>query len=103
MTKFDNPLDAFEELEFLVKETGVTHRMFKKNSGKYFVNCSSYRPKSKLILVAELNCRNTVGNSKINERRGEKIRQSYAGKKAEEISGLYRYTAPSRGKKRAVS
>jgi hypothetical protein len=103
MVVFDDPLAAMEEMEFLVKETGVTHRMFKKNSGKYCVNCSGYRPKSKTILVAELNCRNTVGNSEINKRRGEKIRQSYAGKKAEKIRGLYQYTAPSRGKKRAVS
>jgi hypothetical protein len=57
MTFFDEPLAAMEEMEFLVRETRLTHRMFKNKRGKYFVNCSGYKPKSKTILVAELNCR----------------------------------------------
>ena len=57
MTKFDNPLDAFEELEFLVRETRLTHRLFKNKKGKYFVSGGGYMPKGSTMLVAELNCR----------------------------------------------
>ena len=57
MTKFDNPLDAFEELEFLVKETGVTHKLLKNKKGKYFVNRGGYMPKGSTLIIAELNCR----------------------------------------------
>ena len=57
MTFFDEPLDAMSEMRFLVRETRLTHRLFKNKRGKYFVSGNSYMPKSKTILVAELNCR----------------------------------------------
>lgn len=98
-TLFDSPLDAMDELDFLVRESRLTHRMFKNKKGKYYVLSTTYIPK-KDMLVAELNCRNVVGNNAINARRGERVRQSKMGRKAETISGLYEHTAPSRGKKR---
>ncbi len=98
-TLFDNPLDAMDELDFLVRESRLTHRMFKNRKDKYYVLNTSYIPK-KDMLVAELNCRNVEGNSAINARRGERVRQSKMGRNAEIISGLYEHTAPSRGKKR---
>tara|TARA_R100000149_G_C5817040_1_gene97899 strand:+ start:254 stop:571 length:318 start_codon:yes stop_codon:yes gene_type:complete len=98
-TLFDNPLDAMDELDFLVRGSGLTHRMFKSRKNKYYVLNTSYIPK-KDMLVAELNCRNVEGNNAINARRGEKVRQSKIGKKEKTISGLYKHTAPSRGKKR---
>lgn len=57
MTKFDNPLDAFEELEFIVRETGHTRRLLKNKKGKYFVGMGWYKPKGSTIVVAEMNCR----------------------------------------------
>jgi len=57
MTKFDEPMDAFEELEFIVRETRLTHRLFKNKKGKYFVSKGGYMPKRNTVLVAELNCR----------------------------------------------
>lgn len=99
VTLFDNPLDAMDEMDFLVRESRLTHRMFKNKNNKYYVLDTSYRPK-KPMLVAELNCRNVEGNNGINARRGEKVRQSKIGKKEKTISGLYKHTAPSRGKKR---
>ncbi len=98
-TLFDNPLDAMEELDFLVCESRLTHRMFKNKNNKYYVLDTSYRPK-RSMLVAELNCRNVEGNNAINARRGEKVRQSKIGKKEKTTCGLYQHTAPSRGKKR---
>ena len=97
--RFSDPLAAFEELEYLVKETGLSHRLFRNRKGQYVVIGNSYHPK-KSTLVAELNCRNIHGNEMINKNRGEKMRQYKIGRKQEKISGLYQYTAPSRGKKR---
>ena len=57
MTKFDNPIDAFEELEFIVRETRLTHRLLKDKKGKYFVSGGGYNPKGSTIMVAEMNCR----------------------------------------------
>jgi hypothetical protein len=57
MTFFDKPLDAMSEMRFLVRETRLTHRLFKNKKGKYFVSASGYTPTSKTMLLAELNCR----------------------------------------------
>ena len=56
MTKFDNPIDAFEELKFIVRETRITHRLLKDKKGKYFVS-GGYIPKGSTLIIAELNCR----------------------------------------------
>jgi hypothetical protein len=55
---FDDPIDAMEELEFLVKSSQVTHRMFRDNKGKYFIQNLTYFPsKRRTTLVVELNYR----------------------------------------------
>ena len=62
---------AFEEMEFLVKETSRTHRIVTRASSPGYlvtdglVSCNR--------IVAELNCRNCVGEKEINSKRSKSV------------------------------
>jgi len=67
---------AFEEMEWLVKDTGRTFRIVHSGtrSPKYHVVQKSGCAKVP-FLIAELNCRNVVGDEDIQKRRGRKMRR----------------------------
>lgn len=71
---FDDLGAAFEEMEWLVKETGHTFRILHSGtrSAKYHVVQKSGCAKVP-FLVAELNCRNVVGDEAVQKRRGRKM------------------------------
>ena len=70
---FDDIADAFEEMEFLAKTTGRTHRLYAKKKGYRVVEATNKVEPSKLI--AELNCRNIVGEEEINHMRGHSLKK----------------------------
>lgn len=73
-SRFDDIDAAFEEMEFLTKTTGRTHQLLKrKKNGYRVVEAGCKGPTGEVI--AELNCRNLIGESDINARRGFKLRQ----------------------------
>lgn len=73
-SRFENLQDAFEEMEFLTKTTGRTHRLYaRKKNGYRVVEALNGVQSDKLI--AELNCRNLIGEKEINTRRGLKIKK----------------------------
>ena len=67
---------AFEEMEYLVKTTGHTYRII--HSG---TNTPAYHVVQKAggakvpFLIAELNCRNVIGDEQVQKRRGRKMRR----------------------------
>jgi len=64
---------AFEEMEFLVKETGRTHMILHSVSKELpYRVIERHGWANPRHLVAELNCRNVVGDKIINKRRGKK-------------------------------
>jgi len=71
---FDDLGAAFEEMEWLVKETGRTFRILHSGtrSAKYHVVQKAGSAKVP-FLIAELNCRNVVGDEAIQKRRGRKM------------------------------
>lgn len=73
-SRFDDIGAAFEEMEFLSQTTGRTHQLIKrKKNGYRVVEAGCQGPTGELI--AELNCRNLIGESEINQRRGYKLKQ----------------------------
>jgi hypothetical protein len=65
---------AFDEMEFLAKTTGRTHLLMKrKKIGYRVVEAGCQGPTGEVL--AELNCRNVIGESELNARRGYKLRQ----------------------------
>ena len=67
---------AFEEMEYLVKTTGRTFRIVHSGtrSPTYHVVQKSGCAKVP-FLIAELNCRNLVGDEQIKKRRASKMRR----------------------------
>ena len=67
---------AFEEMEYMVKTTGCTFRVVHSGtrSESYHVVQKSGSAKVP-FLIAELNCRNVVGDEQIEKRRARKMRR----------------------------
>ena len=78
--RFSDPLAAFEEMEYLVKETGRSHVIKKTKRGMYYVRQKGAYGTRKGI-VCELNIRNVVGEREINARRGVKPKGRVEGAK----------------------
>jgi hypothetical protein len=97
--RFTDLTAAFEEMEWLVKTTGHTYRIIHAgtNTPAYHVVQKSGSAKVP-FLIAELNCRNVVGDEHIQKRRGRKAKKKRAGVKENIRDGLYQYSAPSRRK-----
>lgn len=74
--RFTDLMSAFEEMEYLVKTTGRTFRVVHSGSNipAYHVVQKSGSAKVP-FLIAELNCRNVVGDKQIQKRRGKKTRR----------------------------
>ena len=74
--RFTDLMSAFEEMEYLVKTTGRTFRIIHSgtNTPAYHVVQKSGSAKVR-FLIAELNCRNVVGDEQIQKRRGKKMRR----------------------------
>ena len=65
---------AFEEMEFLVEDTGKTHLLIRGSGGnKYYVNLSNGKIPDRQCVIAELNCRNVIGQKEIDKRRSKSI------------------------------
>ena len=72
---------AFEEMEFLVKETGRTHMILHSASKDLpYRVIQRHGWANPQHLVAELNCRNVVGDAVINKRRGRKLNGMKGGR-----------------------
>lgn len=73
---FDDLEAAFEEMVYMVKETGHTYRIIHSGtrSPTYHVVQKSGCAKVP-FLIAELNCRNVVGDEDIQKRRSKKMRR----------------------------
>ena len=97
--RFTDLMAAFEEMEYLVQTTGRTFRIIHSgaNNPAYHVVQKSGSAKVP-FLIAELNCRNVVGDEQIQKRRGRKTQKKMVGKKEVTKDGLYQYSAPSRAK-----
>ena len=65
---------AFEEMEFLAKTTGRTHLLMNREKNGYRVVEAGCQGTTGEV-IAELNCRNVIGESEINQRRGYKLKQ----------------------------
>jgi hypothetical protein len=65
---FDDIEVAFEEMEYLVWETGLSHRVCRRKDGRYRVVPFDNK-KDEKDSICELNCRNTVGDRLINDKR----------------------------------
>ena len=74
--RFSDLTAAFEEMEWLVRTTGRTFRIIHAgtNTPAYHVVQKSGCAKVP-FLIAELNCRNLVGDEQIQKRRGRKMRR----------------------------
>ena len=74
--RFTDLMSAFEEMEYLVKTTGHTYRIIRggTRSPPYHVVVKKGSAKVS-FLIAELNCRNVVGDDQIQKRRGRKQRR----------------------------
>ena len=67
---------AFEEMEYLVKTTGHTYRIIRGGTRSPTYHVVVKKGGAKVpFLIAELNCRNVVGDSQIQKRRGRKQRR----------------------------
>lgn len=67
---------AFDEMVYMVQTTGHTYRIIHSGtrSPKYHVVQKAGGAKVP-FLIAELNCRNVVGDEQIQKRRGRKMRR----------------------------
>ena len=74
--RFTDLMSAFEEMEYLVHTTGRTFRIIHSgaNNPAYHVVQKSGSAKVP-FLIAELNCRNVIGDEAIQKRRGKKMRR----------------------------
>ena len=90
---------AFEEMEYLVETTGCTFRILHSGTKKQGYHVVQKAGGAKVpFLVAELNCRNVIGDEQVQKRRGRKTQKNNVGKKETIRDGLYQYSAPSRAK-----
>ena len=97
--RFTDLMAAFEEMEYLVDITGRTFRIIHSGTKTPAYHVVQKAGGAKVpFLIAELNCRNVVGDEQIQKRRGRKIKKKAVGKRAIEKDGLYQYSAPSRAK-----
>lgn len=78
--RFSDPFAAFDEMEYMVKETGRSHLIIKTKAGLYRVVQKGSQNTNKGI-VCELNVRNVVGDREINARRGVKPKGRVEGVK----------------------
>jgi len=74
---------AFEEMEYLVKTTGRTFRILHSGSRSPSYHVVQKAGSAKVpFLIAELNCRNVVGDEPIQKRRASKMRRVVGKDKA---------------------
>jgi len=74
--RFTDLTSAFEEMEYLVKTTGHTYRIIRGGTRSPSYHVVVKKGSAKVpFLIAELNCRNVVGDSQIQKRRGRKMRR----------------------------
>jgi hypothetical protein len=78
---------AFEEMEYLVGQTEMSHRIIQRKDGRYRVIPFNNKDEQKGS-ICELNIRNIVGERLINLRRGTKSQRRHSGKKGA-VSGLW--------------
>lgn len=84
---FDDLDAAFEEMEYLVGQTEMSHRIIRRKDGRYRVIPFNNKDEQKGS-ICELNIRNIVGERLINLRRGTKSQRRHSGKKGA-VSGLW--------------
>jgi hypothetical protein len=85
-TIFDDLDAAFEEMEYLVGQTELSHRIVRRKDGRYRVIPFRNKEDQKGT-ICELNIRNIVGERFIHIRRGTKSQRRHSGKKGA-VSGL---------------
>jgi len=72
-TKFDDLEAAFEEMEYLVGETNLSHQIVSShNKEDVFIVVQKGNASKQGVIYCELNIRNIVGESLLNLRRGFK-------------------------------
>jgi len=97
--RFTDLMSAFEEMEYLVHTTGRTFRIIHSGTKTPAYHVVQKSGSAKVpFLIAELNCRNVVGDEQIQKSRGRKTQKKMVGKKEITKDGLYQYSAPSRAK-----
>jgi hypothetical protein len=97
--RFTDLMAAFEEMEYLVQTTGRTFRIIHSGTNVPAYHVVQKAGSAKVpFLIAELNCRNVVGDEQIQKRRGRKTQKKSVGKREITKDGLYQYSAPSRAK-----
>jgi len=97
--RFTDLMAAFEEMEYLVYTTGRTFRIIHSGTKTPAYHVVQKSGSAKVpFLIAELNCRNVVGDEQIQKSRGRKTQKKMVGKKEITKDGLYQYSAPSRAK-----
>ena len=102
--RFTDLIAAFEEMEYLVKTTGRTYRIIHSGTKAPSYHVVQKSGSAKVpFLIAELNCRNVVGDEQIQKRRGRKAKKKKVGLKENTRDGLYQYSAPSRRKVKGES
>ena len=78
--RFSDPFAAFDEMEYLVANTGRSHVIKRTKRGMYYVRHKGIQGTNEGI-VCELNVRNVVGDREINARRGVKPKGRVEGAK----------------------
>ena len=74
--RFTDLTAAFEEMEYMVKTTGHTYRIIHGGTRSLTYHVVQKAGSAKVpYLIAELNCRNVVGDEQIQKRRGKKMRR----------------------------
>ena len=74
--RFTDLTAAFEEMEYMVKTTGHTYRIIHGGTRSPTYHVVQKAGSAKVpYLIAELNCRNVVGDEQIQKRRGRKMRR----------------------------
>lgn len=97
--RFTDLTAAFEEMEWLAKTTGHTYRIIHAGTNTPAYHVVQKAGSAKVpFLIAELNCRNVVGDEQIQKSRGRKAKKKKVGRKENTRDGLYQYSAPSRAK-----
>ena len=78
--QFEDLNDAFEEMEYLVEATELSHRIVRRKNGWYKVVPFNNKADQK-DSICELNIRNVVGERMLNARRGAKSQRRHSGVK----------------------
>jgi hypothetical protein len=86
ISTFDDLDAAFEEMEYLVGQTELSHRIVRRKDGRYRV-IPFHNKEDQKGTICELNIRNIVGERLIHIRRGTKSQRRHSGKKGA-VSGL---------------